>query len=175
MHTAILLAVEADDAQTAVTLVEEWNEHNAPWSDWNEHGGRYKDVIPNGVISYSESPSLFSEMVNKFRDMTNMSVKELLSDIGGKSIVEIALDPKYQFRNGMGTRDGETDEEKQQRLNDGLVLYRAKKLLTLVSGDPAPEQHFFDIEAYSAEDNYLDERIGKNPEKQFIVVWDYHY
>lgn len=175
MHTAILLAVEAEDAESAVSLVEDWNEHNAPWSDWNEHGGRYKDAIPNGVISYSENPSLFTETVNKFRDFTNTAVKELLHEIGGKSITEIALDPKYQFQSGMGIRDGETDEQKHERFSNGMVLYRAKKLLKLVDRDFEPEQHFYDIEAHDTDSVALEERIGKNPEKQFIVVWDYHY
>ena len=127
MHTGILLAVEAENAESAVGHVENWNEHNAPWSDWNEHGGRWMDVIPNGVISYTDNPSLFIETVNKFRDMTNHEVKTLLHDLNGKSITEIALDPKYQFMTGYGVKDDETEEERNQRIDDSLTLYRAKK------------------------------------------------
>lgn len=174
MHTGIVLVVEADDADEAVAEVENFNEHNAHWSDWNTHGGRWADVVPNAVISYTENPALFTETVEKFKQFIVEERDRLIRDVGDVSIKELVTDPKYKFARNEPVKDM-TPEERDQYFNETLALYRAKQLLKLADGDFSAQAHFYDIKEYTTQDTYLLERIKENPNNQFLVVWDYHH
>lgn len=181
MHTGIALVVQADDAESAVAEVENFNEHNAQWSDWNEHGGRWRDVVEGAVLRYSDNPEKFRELVEQFQSYKKATMERYIAEVGDFTIKEIVTNPKYRY----GTKgnplnvDGLSEEEakkvREEWLDNSLKLFQAKKLLKLVNGDFGEEQHFFDAEAFTTEDNYLEERIKENPDKQFIVIWDYHY
>lgn len=176
MHSGIVLAVVADDPVEAVALVEQFNETNAHWSDWNDHGGRWMDEIPNGVLRYTDNPTLFMQTVEKFMGYTQKTVKGYLDDLHNKTIGELVTDPKYRFPNGMGNKvDDETEEEKHERLHNSLAVWRAQRLLEVVAGAFTSDQHFNDCEYGIAHDGELKKRILENPEKQFIVMWDYHH
>jgi len=60
-------------------------------------------------------------------------------------------------------------------LNASLMLFRAKKLLSIVHDDFTSEQHFYDIEDYTAETDDLNKRIDTDPTQQYLVIWDYHH
>lgn len=173
MHTGILLAVEAEDKADAVESVSQFNEHNAHWSDWNEHGGRWANVIPDGVISYKENPELFMETLTKFQDYTKEELNRLVNELGHITLRDLALEPKYDFGNFKGEYANE--EEKNKALTDSLARYRANKLMKLLNGEFDSDTHFYDTREYTMRDTYLLERIKENPENQFIVVWDYHH
>jgi len=148
MHTGIALVVQADSAEEAVACVEHFNEHNAQWSDWNEHGGRWSDVIEGAVLRYSDDPKKFNELVEQYKGYKKAEIERFMAEVGDLTIKEIVTNPK---------------------------LWQANKLLKLVYGEFGERQHFFDADAHTTSDNYLNERIKENPDKQFIVIWDYHY
>lgn len=160
MHTGIVLAVQADDAEDAVGQAELFNEYNARWSDWNEHGGRWDDVVEGAVLRYSDNPEKFRSIVKTFQEYAQNEVNRLIESVGNLSIKELATDPKYQYASG-----GELN----------LCLWQADKLLGMVRGEFCPSQHFYDTLEYTHHANYMDERIAKDPDRQFIVVWDYHH
>jgi hypothetical protein len=174
MHTGIVLVVEAEDAESAVAEVEHFNEHNAQWSDWNEHGGRWSEVVPNAVLQYSENPALFEATVDKFRGFTMDEQVRLLSDIGDVTVKELVTDPKYRFGRNEPVKNM-TPEERDRYFDETLAVYRAKQLLKIVDGDFSQMSHFYDVQAYSSNEKYLLERIEREPNKQFLVVWDYHH
>ena len=180
MHTAILLAVHADDARSAVEEVEQFNEYNAHWSDWNEHGGRWQHEIPNAVICYKDHPELFMETVKKFQNFRDKAIASLLEEIKDVSVKELVTEPKYRLlTDGMRVHEDPnaklTEEEHQERLDNSLTLWRARRLLQLIENDFQPDQHFYDIAYHSANSWEMEKRCEAEPEKQFIVVWDYHY
>lgn len=161
MHSGIALAVQADDAEDAVARAERFNEYSAHWSDWSEHGGRWSDVVEGSVLRYSDNPEKFRSIVENFQNSTQSETKRLMELVGDLSIKELVTDPKYRFSTGMG--------------NLGLRLWQANKLLSITQGTFCPEQHFYDTEEYTEQTKYMDERIAKDPDKQFIVIWDYHH
>jgi hypothetical protein len=174
MHSAILLAVEAEDAVDAVHSVENFNEHNAGWSDWNTVAGRWADTLPNGVLRYTDNPELFMETVKMFQDFTKRELERLIGDIGDITIRDLALDPKYDYP-GAFNRKEMTEEERDEALSNSLARYKAGKLAQLINGYFSNDSHFYDIDNHTMKDDYLLDRIKENPERQFIVVWDYHH
>jgi len=181
MHTGIALVVQAKSAEQAITCVEHFNEHNAQWSDWNEHGGRWSDVIEGAVLRYSDDPKKFNELVEEFKGYKKAEMARFIAEVGDLSVKELVTNPKYRYGSGNPLNDveGLSEEEKkkarEEYLDNSLKLWQAKKLLKLVDGEFGENQHFFDADAHTTEDNYLNERIKENPDEQFIVIWDYHY
>lgn len=176
MHTGIVLSIETESEAEAVAKIEFFNEHNASWSDWNEHGGRWEDVIPNSVLRYSDNPTLFMETVRKFQKFTTDTKERYLQELGDVTVKELVTSEEYQPFHKRTQKVAEmTEQEREAYLDKSLAMWRAKKLLQLQDGEFGCDQHFYDAEAYSVDEKYLLERIEKNPEGQFIVVWDYHY
>jgi hypothetical protein len=178
MHTGIALVVQADDAESAVAEVENFNEHNAQWSDWNEHGGRWRDVIEGAVLRYSDNPEKFREIVEQFKGFKKAEMERYIAEVGDITIKEIVTNPKFRWGqplNVEGLSEEEAMKAREEHLDNALKLWQAKKLLKLVDGEFGENQHFFDADAQTTEDNYLNDRIKENPDRQFLVIWDYHY
>jgi hypothetical protein len=166
MHVVAAIAVEAQDADDAVGQVELFNEEYASWSDWSEHGGRWSDMVEGSVLRYADDPAKFREIVEKFRGFTESDKNRLLDEVGELRVGELVSDPKYQF---VATK------VRSESLTDSLKLWRAIKVLELAQGTFGPDQHFFDAEAHVASTDQLDERLATNPDRQFLVIWDYHH
>jgi hypothetical protein len=177
MHTGIVLAIEADDNEEAVQKIEFFNEHNASWSDWNEHGGRWEDDLPNAVLRYTDNPTLFMEKLREFQKFTQDSKERYLKELGDVTIKELVTGEEYLpfYKRPAQSIKEMTQSERDEYFDKSLALFRAKRLLELQDGDFGCDQHFYDAESHTPNDNYLLERIEKNPESQFLVVWDYHY
>lgn len=184
MHTGIILAIEADDADEAVSCVESFIENNANWSDWNEIGGRWSSVIEGNVLCYKDDPEEFNRIVDSFIESTNREEIELIKEVGHLSVEELVSDPRYNFDLFMSdeAREAEqeelkslSDEEKRKRSLEKFYCWRAIKLLRMNNGEFVPETHFFDAEWNTRTRNELDKRIAANPEKQYLVVWDFHF
>jgi hypothetical protein len=151
MHTPILLAVEARTEQQAIEQAEYFNEHNTHWSDWSELGGRYlNEVGGTGVFRYSDDPEKFETLVARFKLATSIGKDSYMEKVGEVTVSELVR-------------------------GDDYTRWMARKLLDVVSEDFTPDQHFYDIVEYCANEVALKERITKNPDEQFIIIWDYHY
>lgn len=183
MHTGIVLAIEAEDAEDAVARIETFIESRAHWSDWNEIGGRWSTVIDGNVLCYTDDPETFNQVVNDFIESTNSEEIQLLKEVGHLSVEELVSDPRYNFSFAMSDEEraaenkeleGLSDEERRKRSNDKFSRYRASKLLRMNGDEFLPETHFFDAEWDTRARYELDKRIAKNPEKQYLVVWDFH-
>jgi len=176
MHTGILLAVTAQSAKEAVDKVNNWNEYSAGWSDWSEHGGRWSDELPNNVLCYGDNPELFKTTIAKYKQFTQDTIERDLEGIKDLTIEELVTNKRYSFANRYSAETNKlTKDEKQQALSDSLALFRAKKLLSIVHDDFTSEQHFYDIEDYTAETDDLNKRIESDPTQQYLVIWDYHH
>lgn len=191
MHTGIVFAVEADSAEEAVRRVEVsiYEENFAEWSDWSEHSGRWSDVVENGVLCYKDNPEKFDEVVDGFRKITEQVLIETVKDYGHLTLDELIGDPRYclnidndEFTEETHRKraegelvDERTDEEKKRDIKDSLAVYHAKRALKLVEGQFGPDAHFYDMSADSLSRKWLDGRIKKDPKKQYLVVWDFHF
>jgi hypothetical protein len=169
MHTGVLLAVEADDIHQAIDKVTDWNEHNATWSDWNEVGGRWEHELPDNALRYSDNPTKFNELVAKYKQYTDNKFNEYVTELGEVSVRDLVTNPKYRYRPPASTN--ESDEDFRNR----FALHTAKQLLKLANGEFFYDTHFFDLDEYSTSPDQLNERIKANPERQFVVICDYHF
>lgn len=188
MHTGVVFVIEADSAEDALASIEGqvYEGHLADWSDWSEHAGRWSDVVDGGVLRYSDNPERFNEVVDKFIQSTENEVIEIIKEIGHLTIDELVDDPRYHFRLDKYETEEErdkrraeheslSDEEKKSRSKDALALYHAIRVLKITDGHFTSDTHFFDLSGWSSGRSWLDDRIKENPEKQFIVVWDFHF
>lgn len=174
MHTVVLLAVEAEDKDDAIAKAEH-HAHEQPWSDWSEHGGRWSDLLEGSVLCYADDPVKFTETVNTFLGFTKKRFDDLMKQVGHYTVGELATNPELNFPYSYGpAAEGSTDEERKERLTKSLSLFRATKLLELISGASAENQHFYDVQEFTNETRFMEERIAKDPKNQFIVVWDFH-
>jgi len=174
VHSVVLLAVEAEDREDAIAKAEA-HANDQSWSDWSEHGGRWADLLEGSVLCYADDPVKFTETVNTFLGFTKERFDDLIRQVGHYTVGELATNPELSFSsfNGPAPEDY-TDEQKKERLTKSLSLFRATKLLELISGASTENQHFYDIQEFTNETRFMEERIAKNPENQFIVVWDFH-
>lgn len=185
MHTGILLAVEAIDVDEAHDLLEEFNRNYADWSDWNEAWGRWKDEFPNGALCYRDNPDKFIATVDQYRAYTMNAMYEDLQRVGSLTVWELVMmkanrsgdgfdDPAMVNATRKLSKEG-TAFSRSANNDDFLNVYRTKSLLELVSGDFVNEQHFFDVTAHTPNKDALLKRVEKNPEGQWLIVWDYHF
>ena len=177
MHTGILLAVEAESPEDAIAVAADFAQH-VEWSDWNEHSGRWFDEMKGGVLRYTDDPELFLKKVADFQESTEVSIKETVEQVGHLTIEELLTENRYNFypfgENKIDT-SGWSEEEKQILMNDSFALYRAIKGMKIAYGEFTPDTHFWDVPGGLRTSYFLNERIKENPEKQFIVMYDFHF
>lgn len=163
MHCVQLIFVEADTHQEAIKNVEGKLEQ-ADWSDWSQVGGRWEGMFgddePTNALNYANDPEVFMKWVNTFSEYRNSSMKSFLSDFEkeGKSLDEVV--DKYDPRkNDYGVMGG----------------YYLRSLGGILCDYWTSYSHMYDLEAGTANLEYLMERISKDPKKQFAVIVDFHH
>lgn len=163
MHCVQLIFVEADTHQEAIHSVESRLEQ-ADWSDWSTVGGRwegmYGDDEPTNALNYANDPEVFMKWINTFSEYRNSSMKSFLSDFEkeGKSLDEVV--DKYDPRkNDYGIMSG----------------YYLRGLGGMLCDYWTSYSQMYDLEAGTANLEYLMERIEKDPKKQFAVIVDFHH
>lgn len=165
MHSGVFLVVEADSREEAIDLAQEFaNDTN--WSDWNEHEGRWKGILDGGVLRYSDDSKRFNELVDGAIQNTSAGLNELLNYVGDLTIRELVTDNRYRL--------GNDDSEDPRDIDEFLALHRSKKALNIVYGDFSQDMFFFDIKDYANNRTSLDRRIMENPDKQYLLMWDFH-
>lgn len=178
MHIGIVLVCEANDADDAVQEIKTFNEYNAQWSDWNELGGRWSDVVPNSVLKYTDDPKLFMKTVKQFVGFTEGTKKKLLEQVGHITLEDLATKEEYRWATLSDKKTPLkelTESERHEMLDKALATFRAGKLVSLLDGKFGSETNFFDTVEYQTPTDALKKRIKENPDKQFLVVWDYHF
>lgn len=191
MHTGIVFAVEADDAEEAISILDGaiYEGQLAPWSDWSEHAGRWSDVCDSGVLRYSDNPEQFNKIVDDFRETTEQVLVEFVRDYGHLTLDELIGDPRYSFgfdrdefteethrdRAEAGLAEEDAEEKKRRDLKDSLATYNAIRALEITQGRFTSDTHFYDFSGSSINRRWLNERIEKDPERQYLVVWDFHF
>jgi hypothetical protein len=56
-----------------------------------------------------------------------------------------------------------------------MPLYYARKLTELLSDVWTPDTAIYDLDTWSANLSYFRKRLDTEPEKQFLVLVDFHY
>lgn len=163
MHCVQLLFIEADNHQDAIEIVGSRLEE-ADWSDWSEVGGRWSGLFGEGepnAILYSNDPEKWNEMITTFTDYRKAHMKEALAQLesADKDFDEF-IDEYDPLKNNFDL---------------GMKGYYIRKIGSILADYWTSDSAMYDLEAHTANLEYLQERIDKDPKKQFMVVADFHH
>lgn len=170
MHTAqiILVEIEDEDTDDPQAMVESFldgaMESGGTWFDWWGEGafgkglaGRWSgEVVEGDVLRYSDNPELAEKIISDFLAIRQREIEYAQSVIEGTGVESISYD--------MDSHD------KYDR--EGYALYKMGKIL---SNFWCPESGIFDSVTWGADLQYFRERLQENPDKQYLVVVDFHF
>jgi hypothetical protein len=159
MHVLHFIAVEADTAEEAVREVEIVLENDEspvfPWSDWAVVGGRWEDE--GKVHAYSDDPEKFNGFLERARTNRVEELHRLLNSIDVEKAIAIA-------QNYQGEDIGYNPD-----------LYRLRQALCIADDYGKHDQFFYDLKEWTGHFTYVKERCLHAPDRQFIVLVDFHY
>jgi hypothetical protein len=162
MHVLHFIAVEADTPEEAVSIVEtslnDYDEGRGPfpWSDWSVVGGRWEDE--GKVHAYSDDPEKFNTFLERARQNRVDKIENLFLGI---EEVESIID---YVRNW----DGKTSEY-------NLDLYRLRQAISIVEDKGKHDQYFYDLNEWTGDFKYVNQRCETDPTRQFLVLVDFHH
>lgn len=168
MHVAqiILTQIEDEDTNSPQAIAEYFldgaMESGGTWFDW--YGGLDKglagrwsgEVLEGDVLRYSDNPELAEEVIAKFLERRQQEVEYAQA---------VIRDCGVETMNYNMTDQGMWDKE-------GYALYKMGKILTNFW---CPESGVFDSATWSADLEYFRKRVVDEPEKQYLVVVDFHF
>lgn len=174
MHTGHIVLVEADSAEEAKSIVEgnlmpEEGSSWADWSDWCELGGRWADEFEgeedHAVLCYDENPLLAEAKISKFLEFRMNFIAESIAEIEEKGF-DIVTALKMYNPEGNGT---------PAIFPDWLSLWKVRSALEVVDGVWTPKSFVYDMSYGSTSLEEFRKRCDSAPEKQFLVMVDFHY
>lgn len=167
MHILHWIAVEAENEEQASNRVKDILEDGsvARWSDYYQVGF---DDNP-GAISFNEQPDKVYNLISSaisHRQNEIIKLTQRMRDSPVK-LLEKALEHFLKERvvpNPFLVEVPYTDME----------IYMLEKIVALLNDTYIPESCFFDAVAFTAGTNELENRILKEPEKQYLVAVRFH-
>lgn len=168
MHTAqiILVEIEDEDTDSPQAMVESFLdgaiESGGTWFDWygglsEGLAGRWSgEVVAGDVLRYSDNPERAEEIISEFLARRQKEIEYAQSIIDGSDVGSISYDMDNQEKHDVV----------------GYALYRMGKILTNFW---CSDSGVFDSVTWGADLRYFRERLQENPDKQYLVVVDFHY
>lgn len=171
-HVAHILLVEAETAEEARDKV--WSrlmgETNEPeWSDWHNvsagdksFAGRWEGHFfgkenEQDVLCYADNPTLAEEVIIQQLGYRADRIAEYRAKLveEGYDIMSATYDP----------------------YGDGFDMkpWYVKKIAQILNDDWTPDTYVFDLENYNASLGDFAKRVIDSPEKQFMIVVDFHF
>ena len=171
MHTGHIVLIEADSAEEAVAEVEmklmpDEGRSWAEWSDWCEIGGRWEGEFGEGepsVLQYSDDPILADTKINKFLQNRLDYLQSAITAI--ESFDLIGELKKYNPETSSIV--GDTD--------DWMSKWKARTALEIVEDHWVAYSGVYDITYGSATLGEFRKRCESDPDRQFLVMVDFHY
>jgi hypothetical protein len=171
------MLVIADTHEQAKAIVfDKFSDGEPKWSDWNEvqsntatsFAGRWisENVLGEksneDTLRYSDDPETAEKAIaiylkHRYTDIDNYRQK-LYSE--GKQ--DILFSHNY-------------DHENEWSAPDSMPLYYAKKLAELLNGEWVSDSAIYDLETWDTNLLEFRKRIDADPEKQFLVLVDFHF
>lgn len=167
MHVLQCLAIEASSKMDAFHIVGNRLEELSPhWSDWHTVGlGRWSERATDSrsVISYHQNRKDFEEKLAMTISARKGEMKALL-----KEVSEIGAEAGFFINAANFVTTG------HNKLVD-ISAYKIHSIAQLLLGDWNPRSCFYDLEIGSCSYDYLEDRIKKDPKKQYLVPVDFHF
>lgn len=167
MHTVQIILVEIEDEETdspqefAESFLQNASENGGEWFDWygglgEGLAGRWAGEIFEGdVLRYSDNPELAEKVIEEALATRQKEIEWAQSIVEGTSIETISYN----------------SDDEARRDQVGYALYKMGQLL---SNFWCPDSGIYDSVAWDANLKSFRDRVQKNPEKQYLVVVDFH-
>ena len=101
----------------------------------------------------------------------NLAV-ELYGDVPLKDLL---TNPKYDFKSFKGSLQELTQAERETYLKESLAIYKVTRALRIMNEEYDSDTMFYDTVEYTPNPKWVDERSKTDPDKQWIVIVDYHF
>ena len=174
MHTYHRLAVEADNEQEAKGTALQFAEEQG-WSDWCSivDDDRVQDM--KVATQYTNNPKGFNELIDVACGWTQETVTKAVELYGDIPLREILTNPKYDF-GGFNKPLGDlTEEQREQHLNESLAIFKITRALKVINKEYDSDTMFYDTVEYTPNPEWVQKRAETDPDKQWIVIVDYHF
>jgi hypothetical protein len=168
MHTAQIILVEIEDEDTdspqafAESFLDGAMESGGTWFDWygglsEGLAGRWSSEVFSGdVLKYSDDPDLAEKKIAEFLEMRQKAVEY------GQSVIK-----------GVGVESISYDMDNHEKYDaEGYALYKMGQVL---SNFWCSDSGVYDAVTWGADLKYFRERLQENPDKQYLVVVDFHF
>jgi len=167
MHVAQIILVESDDDTNSPQGLAQYFldgavESGGTWFDWygglgDGLAGRWSGAVLEGdALKYSNDPERAEEVIAQFLKPRQEAITYAQSVLAGVDVASISYDTN--------------DQQKYDR--EGYALYTLGKVLTNYW---CPDSGVFDSVTWGADLTYFRDRIKQAPDKQYLVVVDFHF
>jgi hypothetical protein len=173
MHTGHIVLVEANSAEEAKVIVEgnlmpEEGSSWADWSDWCQIGGRWADEFEgeedSAVLCYDENPLLAEKKIKEFLQYRMNRIEQAVSVLDeGLDLVSILKSYKPSERLNLDSAE------------DSISLWKVNVALDLIDDVWVSQSFVYDMTYGSASVKDFERRCEEAPEKQFLVMVDFHH
>lgn len=175
MHTLHYWLVEAEDKEQAFHTIQNTliNDEGIPfveWSDWhvvgggrwNSEGDGYTDQS-NMIVSYADETDKFNKIITDIKSARVKEMQDCMSKINTDRFISNMVD--YISNNAsVGDRRFDMNE------------YYIKSACDLMSERYTSSSYFYDLIAYTANMEYIQEHLDKkNKQMLFLVPIDFHF
>lgn len=173
MHVVQIMLVEAEDALDALgTVSAHLSEGEPTWSDWHNafgqgsFAGRWKGEYFGAdntldVLCYGDDVALAEKAIAQALEYRTQEIANLRSRISEKGVdmMNVEYDPY------------ETSPISER----SMALYYNYKLSQLLNDNWTSDSAIFDLVNWDTNLAGFRERVSKNPERQYLVVVDFHH
>ena len=172
MHTGHIVLVEADSAEDALSIVEgnlmpeDGGRSWADWSDWCELGGRWEGEFGEGeppVLQYSDDPIFADTKIEKFIKYRMNFLQETISALGNFDFIG-----KLNSYSAEGTPVSENQD-------DWMAPWKLRTALEISQDYWVPYSGVYDMTYGNAGLAEFRKRCESDPDRQFLVMVDFHY
>jgi len=174
MHTYHRLAVVADNEDEAKSTALQFAEEQG-WSDWCSivDDDRVQDM--KVATQYADNPEGFNKLIDVACGWTQETITKAVDLYGDIPLREILTNPKYDFSNFRKPLGNLTEEEREKHLDDGLAIFKITRALKVINKEYDSDTMFYDTVEYTSNPEWVRKRAETDPDKQWIVIVDYHF
>lgn len=176
MHTYHRLAVVADNEEEAKYTALHFAEEQE-WSDWCciLEEDRVSEEECKIATNFKKDPEIFNKLIEQAREWTQSTVNLAIELYGDIPLKDLLTNPEYDFGGFSGSVKELTDEERDTKLKNSLAVFKAGRAFRVKNGEYNSDMMFYDTVEYTSNPKWVHERSNADPDKQWIVIVDYHF
>ena len=176
MHVYHRLAVVADNEEEAKNTAVHFAEEQG-WSDWCciLEEDRINEEECKIATNFKDNPEIFNKLIKQACEWTQATVNLAVELYGDVPLKDLLTNPKYDFKSFKGSLQELTQAERETYLNESLAIYKVTRALRILNDEYDSDTMFYDTVEYTPNPKWVDERSKTDPDKQWIVIVDYHF